>query len=540
MTQNNTDTSSSLYDILSYVTENQPDKAALNYYGREMTYKQLKEFIDVTALAFKRQGIKEGDIVCIPLPTTPESIACFYALNRIGAVSCMFDLRYSPDQICEIVDRTQAKMLFIMDFTGKALAKADEKLHVEKVVMLFGGDSFSVATAFHNFSEWFNGQRKLFQRHQHFCHWKDFIGKTRKPDTTSPHRWAANEIAALFHTSGTTGTVKTVMLSTENLYHSVFHEPFVLNDSCSDDTVLCFMPIFVSYGARSLAIALSHGMRVVAIPRLTSKNFLKTIAKHKPQHIFTSPASWDAITLKKNFKHDFSHLKSIIISGDMLTPTFEKSINDFLHERNCRYDITKAYGMTEIGGVTFTPQGCDKRYVPGFSGMPKPLYEIKIHDGEICVRPKMHIPGYYKNEKATRTLIQTHPDGSQWVHTGDMGYLDEEGYLFVVGRKKRMIVKYDGSKIFPVEIEDCLAKHPMVHSCAVVPMQDPDHSESQLPRAFVVLKDPNKNHSDTVVELMRHCKKNLPDYLVPETIEIITTMPINSSGKVDYKKLIKD
>ena len=117
-----------------------------------------------------------------------------------------------------------------------------------------------------------------------------------------------------------------------------------------------------------------------------------------------------------------------------------------------------------------------------------------------------------------------------------MGYVDEEGNVFVIGRKKRMIVRHDGSKVFPVEIEDCLMQHPSVAACAVVPMQDPDHSESHLPKAFVVLKEAQT----TVEELIRHCRKNLPDHLVPSAIEFIDALPMNGNGKVDYKKLIKD
>ena len=195
--------------------------------------------------------------------------------------------------------------------------------------------------------------------------------------------------------------------------------------------------------------------------------------------------------------------------------------------------------MTETAGiVASTPPDCPKKYELGFSGIPNSCYEVKTFDDEICVRSTMKLLGYFKNEEATKKLIQTHPDGSQWLHTGDMGYVDENGYIYIIGRKKRMIVRYDGSKIFPIEIEDCLMQHPSVKACAVVPTQDPDHSESKLPKAFIVLKDASKNSPSTIEELMRYCKKNLPDHLVPMAIEIINVMPVNTNGKVDYKKLI--
>ena len=146
----------------------------------------------------------------------------------------------------------------------------------------------------------------------------------------------------------------------------------------------------------------------------------------------------------------------------------------------------------------------------------------------------MKILGYYQNEEATKNLIQTHLDGSRWIHTGDMGYVDNEGNIFVIGRKKRMIVRHDGSKVFPIEIEDCLTQHPLVAACAVVPMQDPNHSESKLPKAFVVLKETKASAE----ELTDYCKTHLPIHLVPAAIEFIDALPMNANGKVDYQKLI--
>lgn len=536
-----TDTILGLYEVLHQVAERQPDKIAISYFGVELTYKELIDSIDETALAFRKRGVKAGDVVCISLPSLPESLMSFYALNKIGAIPCLFDVRYTPAQICEIVDRTQAKMLFIMGFTSKTLAFSEHQPNVDNVVVVNGISLIPKVEKWYAVGEWFNGRKCVFwgKNKGKYIHWKDFITTAQGKDETPPYHWAPDEMTALFQTSGTTGTVKSVMLSTENIMHSVFPDPPILNEDSPDDSFLCILPIFAFYGTNALTISLSHGMRTIIIPFIRHKDFLKTINKHKPQHMFSVPAYWDTLVKEKNNKEDLSHLKSIDVAGDVLSAALEKNINDFLHERNCRFDVTKAYGMTETAGViAFTPQGCDKQYELGFSGISNSCYEIKIFDDEICVRSKMKLLGYYKNEKATNELIQTHADGCRWLHTGDVGYIDEQGYVFVVGRKKRMIVRYDGSKIFPVEIETCLLQNDLVAACAVAAIQDPNYPESKLPKAFVVLKDPSKNNSSTVEELMRHCKKNLPDYLVPEAIEIIETMPLNSNGKVDYKKLV--
>ena len=534
---NNMKESLGLYETFKEAAEKYSDKVALNYFKMETTFTQLLERVDTAALAFRKHGVKRGDIICLALPSMPESLMCFLALNKIGAIPCMIDVRYTPEEFCKIVDRTQSKMLFVMGLYAANLASADAQLNVEKVVVCSGADSIPVASFWFGVGEWFNGRRKVFWKHKKFCHWKDFYKVAQGKDETEPYHWLPDEMAALFQTSGTTGTVKSVMLSTENIMHSVFPDPPILNNMSSDDTALCILPIFAFFGANTLMLPLFNGLRVVVIPIAPREEFLKLLTQYKPQHVFSVPAYWDFVNAENMVQEDFSYLKSINVAGDILNMAFEKRINECLHQGGCPYDVTKAYGMTETAGViSFTPQGSPHQYEQGFSGKPVTCYEVKTFDDEICVRSDLKFLGYYKNEEATQQLFQTHADGSQWLHTGDMGYVDEEGNIFVIGRKKRMIVRHDGSKVFPVEIENCLIQHPSVAACAVVPMQDPDHSESHLPKAFVVLKEAQA----TVEELMRHCRKNLPDHLVPSAIEFIDALPMNNNGKVDYKKLIKD
>ena len=533
------ETTSGLYETYREAAERFSDKVALSYFRKETTFKQLLEQIDTTALAFRRHGVGRGDIICLALPSMPESLMCFLALNKIGAIPCMIDVRYTPEEFCKIIDRTHSKMLFVMGLYAANLATADAQLNVEKVVVCSGADSIPGISFWFGVGEWFNGRRKVFRKHKKFCHWKDFIKAAQGKDETQPYHWLPDEMTALFQTSGTTGTVKSVMLSTENIMHSLFPDPPILNDLSSDDTALCILPIFAFFGTNTLLLPLFHGVRVVIIPLAPREEFLKILTRYRPQHVFSVPAYWDFVNEGKEVQEDFSYLKSINVAGDILNTAFERRINECLHQGGCRYDITKAYGMTETAGViSFTPQGNVKQYVQGFSGKPVTCYEVKTFDDEICVRSELKFLGYYQNEEATKNLIQTHADGNPWLHTGDMGYLDEEGNLFVIGRKKRMIVRHDGSKVFPVEIEDCLMQHPLVTACAVVPMQDPEHSESHLPKAFVVLKD--SDNQTTIKELMAYCEANLPVHLVPAAIEFIDTLPMNGNGKVDYQKLIRN
>ena len=526
-----------LYESFKETAKRYSNKIALCYFKMETTFNQLLERVDTTALAFRKHGVQRGDIISLALPSMPESLMCFLALNKIGAIPCMIDVRYTPEEFCKIVDRTHSKMLFVMGLYAAHLATADAELNVEKVVVCSGADSIPSISFWFGVGEWFNGRRKVFRQHKKFCHWKDFYKTAQGKDETEPYHWIPDEMAALFQTSGTTGMVKSVMLSTENMMHSLFPDPPILNNISNEDTALCILPIFAFFGANTMLLPLFNGMRVVVIPIAPREDFLKLLMQYRPQHVFSVPAYWDFVNAENNVRHDFSFLKSINVAGDILNTSFEQRINACLHEGNCLYEVTKAYGMTETAGViSFTPQGSPHQYKQGFSGTAVKCYKVRTFDDEICVHSEMRFLGYYKNEAATEQLVQTHSDGKLWLHTGDMGYVDSEGNVFVVGRKKRMIVRHDGSKVFPVEIEDCLMRHPSVATCAVVPMQDPDHSQSKLPKAYVVRKETQVSAE----ELMAHCKTNLPIHFVPYAIEFIDALPMNNNGKVDYKKLIKD
>lgn len=522
-----------LHSLIIQQTETKPNSEALVYYGLPITYRQLGNMIDETASGLQNLGIKKGDIVSIALPTTPESIALVYALNKLGAVACLINVLFTAKQVTSIVNKTHSKMLFIMNFNVKSTAKIASEMKVEHIVVIRGCEVFPKQIAFWYVGDWFNGRKMAFFSDKRFKYWKDILD-SKTENKTECYKWHENEPQMIFQTSGTTGMSKSVLLTAENIWQSTLSAYNFMNDT-PDDTVLDLLPIFAYSGfSASIHYPLSYGMRIIIIPIWKPRNFIKIISKYKPQHVFTVPSNWEAIYKPKNQSYSLSSLKSVTVAGDILKPAYEKDINAFLNSHGCNANITKMYGMTETAGcVAVTPQDSPNKYELGYSGHIVADHQVRIIDDEICICPSTKFHGYFENPNATNHLIREH-DGKFWIHTGDIGRLSDTGELYVIGRSKRMIVRYDGQKVFPLEIETALLVCPNVKDCAVVGIVDPSHPQSSVPVAYVVLKERSWSNKNVVNQ---YCKKHLPTYLQPYKTIYIKELPHNIMGKIDYSKL---
>jgi long-chain acyl-CoA synthetase len=523
-----------LHDRITQQIATKPDDVALVYFGLSITYGRLGKMIEDVTSGLHNLGIKHGDIVSVALPTTPESIALVYALNKLGAVVCLINVLFKAKQVVSIVNKTHSKMLFIMNFNVKDTAKVASEMNVEHIFVMRGCEVFPKQVAFwYSFGELFNGRKIAFFSDKRFKHW-DYIINSSSEDKVDCYEWQENEPQMIFQTSGTTGVSKSVLLTAENINKT--QSAMCYYDITSDDTVLDLLPIFAYSGFNaSIYWPLSCGMKIVIIPIWKPCDFIKIISKYKPQHVFTIPSNWDTIYSRKNQSYSLDSLKTITIAGDVLNPAYERDISLFLQSHGCHANVMKMYGMTETAGVVaITAQDSPNKYELGYAGHIIADHEVKIIDDEVCVCPSTKFYGYFENQQATDQLIRKH-DGKIWIHTGDIGRLTETGELFVVGRSKRMIVRYDGLKVFPLEIEMALLDCPTVKDCAVVGNVDPSHPQSSIPIAYVILKKSSIFNKNKVI---KYSKTNLPIYLQPYKIMFIKELPKNVMGKTDYSKLI--
>lgn len=539
--------------IYEYLYESNKDylqNVALNYFERKFTFAEVFANIDKAAKAFLALGVREGDIVVVSTVTTPETVYVFYALNRIGAISNMVDPRTSEEGIREYITEVHAKFVLTIDLAYPKIRRAIEGTDVEKIVVVSPADSLPIVKkqAF-KLKNWMEG--KIVELQSNCLRWDEFIKAGENKELKVAH-YKKNSCCVIVHTGGTTGVPKGVMLSNDNINALVFQSIMTGIDMKREHTWMDIMPPFIAYGVgMGLHLPLVIGMETILIPSFQADKFDELLIKHKPIHMVGVPSYWGTIINSKKLKNkDLSYIIAPTVGGDTMNEELEKSANEYLKEHGCNYPITKGYGMTEVcAGVTGT---VDANNEIGSVGVPFVKSVVAIFDeetgkelpynkiGEVCISGPNVMLGYYNNEAATNQIIKIHEDGQRWVHSGDLGYINEKGSLFIVDRMKRMIVRHDGFKVFPSMIESVIAGHLAIKACCVVGVKDNEHSQGKLPLVHIVLKDEYVGEVEKVKgELKELCQRELPEYAQPVGFRVRDELPLTPIGKVDYRALEK-
>jgi len=312
---------------------------------------------------------------------------------------------------------------------------------------------------------------------------------------------------------------------------------------------LGIIPVFSSYGlVCGMHMPLSLGLTLVLVPNFHPNKMGELVKKFKPQHMVSVPAFYEILMESPEVKNlDLSFLITLGSGGDTMNEGLEGKLYSFLREHNMHRSLAQGYGMSELSAaVSFCAEDV---YKPGSVGIPsitttvgifKPdtFEELDImEEGEICVTGPSMMKGYFKNPRETEYVMRKHPDGNYWIHSGDIGYIDEDGFLYVNGRIKRMITRFDGHKIFPVNIESLVTEHPTVRNCCAIGITDREHGQGQVPLVLVTLSDCDK---DAVCkEIFKTCDRLLEERGKPVCIVSLDEIPLTGMGKNDYRKLEK-
>ena len=533
----------SIYQMLVKNNASRDKNVAINYYGTLITYKELFYKINQAANAFRSQGIRRGDIVTICMPNTPEALIAFYAINKIGAVANMIHPLSGEQEIKNYLISTHSVMLIMIDICYEKVKNVIKETDVYKTIVTSASDSMGFLLTF-GYQVTQGYKIKKPKRSEEYVYWKDFIRKGLNYRDTVEITVGKDTPAVILHSGGTTGNPKGIVLSNGNFNALSTQAKIVFSEVGPKDKVLAIMPIFHGFGLGvSINAPLALGCEVILVPQFNAKKFDKLLEKYKPNILFGVPTLFEALINTNNDHLNLSMVKYVISGGDSLSPALERRINVFLANHKARVQVSQGYGMTESLAAVAVAFG--KANKPGSIGIPLPSNYIKIvkprtqdevpygEDGEICISGPTVMLGYLDNEKETNEMLQIHKDGLIWLHTGDMGTMDEDGVIFYRQRIKRMIIS-SGYNIYPAHVEQVIEEHPAVLKCTVVGIPHPYKIE--VPKAYIVLKNGYKPLS-VRKSIREHCKKNLAAYAIPYEFEYRKSLPKTLIGKVDFKKL---
>ena len=531
------------FDYVVDRNKNNKTYTAINYYNKKITFDEMFNWTEKAAKAFSAIGVTQGDIVAIVSVTLPETIYSFYGLNRIGAISNMIDPRTSIEGIRDYFLEVDASTVITIDLVYERILKAAEGTNIKNVIVISPSDSLPVLL-----KTLYKLKNKNKINNNHF-RWRDFIklGERQELEET---KYEGNTCCTIVHTGGTTGFPKGVMLSDDNINaaaQQILESPLPL--SCGDK-FLNIMPPFIAYGTvLGIHTVSVGGLESVIIPKFEPSEFDSLLLKYKPQCVMGVPTHFDTIMKSKKMQGiDLSFLKIAFVGGDKIKEEAEKAINNFFAEHNCNIKISKGYSLTEASATsTFASKDCNKE---GSVGSPlaktivsafgdscddeKPCGEI----GNIYISTPTIMIGYYGEKDETSQIIKTDKNGRKWLFTGDLGYIDEDGCVFIMGRAKRMIVRHDGFKVFPSLVEKTINSHSAIQDCCVVGKKDSEHSQGSMPIAFITMKqDVNASFDEVVSDIKSLCNKELPEYAQPIAFKEIKKLPVTPIGKIDYRAL---
>lgn len=538
----------SAFDFVCHRNQNHLNDTALEYYGRKFTYADLIVNVKKTAAALRGAGVKKGDIITVVSIMTPEIIALFYAADMMGATLNLVDPRYSVEGIREYIEEVDSHLLVCLNVVYERCRQAAKRTNVEKVIVLSPADSLPPVMAV-GYKLTTPDKNKYASN---VIRWKQFI-KGGEGQSTAAEPYDPDHACVVVHTGGTTGSPKGVMLTDDcfngialqfQAYPKLFHR---------GQKLMNVMPPFIAYGfACGIHLPLVLGFTVIIIPNLDPAKLGSLVLKHKPEHMFGVPTHYQQLASDPKLRDkDLSFIINYAAGGDSLSRGAEQTVNDFLAAHGARYPIAKGYGMTEVSSAATVAAGLDNK--PGSVGIPMVNTVVAAFEpgtdqelpigqrGELCISGPCLMKGYYNKPEETAILLRRHPDGRVWAHTGDMGYLDEDGFVYLDSRIKRMIIRHDGFKVFPSMIENVVSRHPAVHQCSVVGCTDKDHVQGRLPFVYIVLKaDTTAKKKQVIRELERMCAEELPEYVQPVAYKFISSMPMTPVGKVDYRQLEAD
>lgn len=537
----------SIYDYFEKASLDYKKLTAINYFGVKITFEEFKKRVDQCARAMISQGIRVGDVVTICMPNTPEAVIAFYATNKIGAIANMVHPLSSSEEIKNSIINTKSVLLILINVSYNKVIDFIDETNIYKTIICSPSISMPslLSIGYQLTKEW---GLNIPDDSENVMTWEKFVlrGNNFKCEFPIVKR---EDDALYLHSGGTTGIPKNIVLTNGNINAIMEQAKIIFPDVGVGDTFLSILPLFHCFGLVVCVCApLALGAEAVLVPQFDAGRFDKLIRKYKPTILTGVPTLFEALLKNPYMMNlDMSFVRYVISGGDSLSKERNHEVNKFLKNHNSNSHIMQGYGMTETTGpACFGALGSDKL---GSVGIPLPGNVVKILDpdtreekrcgevGEICVSGPTLMKEYLDNEEATNNMIFKDEEGTRWVHTGDLGYMDEDGVLFFVQRLKRMLI-VSGYNVYPSHIENVLLDHEDIDNCGVIGVPHP--YKVQVPKAYIVLKKGVEASEEEKLKIRKYLEKNLSKYMLPKEIVFRESLPKTMIGKVNYRELEKE
>ena len=501
----------SLYEMFQETVKQYSDLPALSFMGHEITYAGLQSQVEELAAALEGLGVKKGDRVAIHLPNCPQFPIAFYAALSLGAIAVPCNPMYVARELTHQLNDSETETIITLTSFYKMIKELQPKTTLKNIIAVnLEGDSVKIETGDYSFASLM----------------KEYGGKQAQPVEVLPE-----DRAAFMYTGGATGVSKGAILQHRHLLANALQlKAWAPDLKNGEEIFLSVLPLYHSYGLTlALNLPVLTGNKMVLLPRFELRSVLQTIDREKPTRFPGVPTMYVAINNAPDLhEYDLSSIK-VCNSGAAPLPVKVQEV----FEKITGGKLTEGYGLSEASPVTHSNPIYGKN-VPGSIGLPIPDTEMKIVDietgdtelpigesGELCVRGPQVMEGYLNMPEETAQSLR---DG--WLYTGDIAKVDEEGYTYIVDRKKDMVIA-GGYNIFPRDIEEVLYTHPKIKEAAVAGISDPYRGETL--KAYVVLKEGETLTEEEVIEF---CKENLAAYKVPKLVEFRTELPKTMVGKI--------
>ena len=535
-----------MYQLLSDAAEKYPNNTAYVFMGKKTSYLAFMKRIEAAAKGLYHMGIRKGDRVTICMANTPQALDCFYALNRIGAIPNMIHPLSAAQEIAFYLNFSKSKAILTLAQFYDKVASIQSELDQPTAILIARIADELPAPLNLLYPMTAGGKADKAPAAKDYTLWYDMVkaGKDTELPADDGH---FDDCGTILYSGGTTGTTKGIMLSNLN-FNALGLQTIAASgfDTINGMKMLSVMPVFHGFGLGiGIHTALIGGATCILIPQFSVKTYAETLVKQKPNIIPGVPTLFEALLRAENLKGvDLSFLKGIFSGGDSLSPELKKKVDTFLKEHNCTEQIREGYGTTEcVTASCLTPKDYARS---GSIGVPFPDVYYKVvapgtteelpanTEGEICIAGPTVMLGYMDNPEETAQTLRRHVDGRIWLHTGDLGRMDQDGFVYFRQRIKRMLVT-SGYNVYPSQLENIIDHHDKVLISCVIGVKD--EYRGQKIKAFVVPMPGVAPTEELKQEILDYCALHIAKYAMPREIEFRTELPKTLVGKVAYRVL---